>query len=839
MPLTPGFISGNPGRNLFASPLQAFGLRRLLLGGLTLVAWTLDFQYATGQSSPHYDLVRGVIAGGGAIFTFSNRYQLGSSMGQPVTQGANSVRFTLNGGFWNVPPSYLFLTKSATGANLTSGISWMGGAVPGPADIANWSANSLGTGLTLNSPLSWGGMNLAAAAANVSISGNGPLTLGSAGIDLSASSQDLTMNLPVILGTYQTWNLGANGMLVMQGVIAGNGGLSLAGAGTLVLTNANTYIGGTTVNGGVLALDYNPGDTPTGTLASASTATVSQGGTLRLDGEDVLGYSGGALAALNIAGGLVTSADVANTTPVQSGGTSFRVTLPTLNFTGGTLSSGVNMVGDILGGSYLVGAINTLASSNTAVINANSVSLQNTTFTVASGTTASGVDLYVSSVLNNWNSAPQSLTKTGPGIMVLDNANTFTGGTTVDGGVLGLDYNPGDTPTGTLAAATSLTVNRGGTLRLDTEDVLGFYGGSLAALNINGGLVTSADVIYPTPVQEGGTSFRVTLPPVTFIGGTLSSGTNMVGDVYGGCYLASVINTLASSNTAVINAFSVSLQNTTFTVASGSTAYGVDLEVSSILNNWVNSPQSLIKAGPGIMALEGANTYSGPTMINAGTLALAGSGSIASTPGIAIAGGATLDVSALNAPLVLGSRQTLGNAGSPGFFKGNASTSSGTVSLQYTNGTPSLEMTGGTLTLSTNTIFAITNTGGPLPVGIYPLIGNTAGGMVAGAVSSGAVTVTGGGTAAQAVLEIAGGELILVVGNPVNTTPTNLTATVVGGSLILSWPADHIGWTLQSNAVSLVNTGDWYNVPGSAGTNHFLFPINPLQSNVFYRLVYP
>jgi uncharacterized protein with beta-barrel porin domain len=36
-----------------------------------------------------------------------------------------------------------------------------------------------------------------------------------------------------------------------------------------------------------------------------------------------------------------------------------------------------------------------------------------------------------------------------------------------------------------------------------------------------------------------------------------------------------------------------------------------------------------------------------------------------------------------------------------------------------------------------------------------------------------------------------------------NTTPTNITFSVSGNTLNLSWPADHLGWTLQTNSVSV------------------------------------
>jgi autotransporter-associated beta strand protein len=65
----------------------------------------------------------------------------------------------------------------------------------------------------------------------------------------------------------------------------------------------------------------------------------------------------------------------------------------------------------------------------------------------------------------------------------------------------------------------------------------------------------------------------------------------------------------------------------------------------------------LVKAGSGTLTLSAANTYTGTTSINAGTLALTGAGTIASTGAVnATASGATLDISGITAAgLTIGS----------------------------------------------------------------------------------------------------------------------------------------------------------------------------------------
>jgi len=70
---------------------------------------------------------------------------------------------------------------------------------------------------------------------------------------------------------------------------------------------------------------------------------------------------------------------------------------------------------------------------------------------------------------------------------------------------------------------------------------------------------------------------------------------------------------------------------------------GISLTVS---NNVLNGPGGFTKTGAGTLTLRGVNSYTGPTLVSAGTLALAASGSIGGSLTITVAAGATLDVTA-------------------------------------------------------------------------------------------------------------------------------------------------------------------------------------------------
>jgi hypothetical protein len=74
----------------------------------------------------------------------------------------------------------------------------------------------------------------------------------------------------------------------------------------------------------------------------------------------------------------------------------------------------------------------------------------------------------------------------------------------------------------------------------------------------------------------------------------------------------------------------------------------------------------------------------------------------------------------------------------------------------------------------------------------------------------------------------------------VATNPTNITFSLTGGNTLnLSWPADHLGWLVQSNSVNLAVPADWYDISNTATGTSYSITINPAKTNVFYRLRKP
>lgn len=166
--------------------------------------------------------------------------------------------------------------------------SWTNNATPTSSDIAKW--NSIVTGgltVSLGGDVSWGGIQIVNPNGAFIISSGNTLTLNSSGtaIDMSVATANFTINSLVALAANQTWNVGASRLLTVGGVISGGFGLTKAGSGILTLTNANTYSGATTVNGGTMNVNG-----ANGSILNTSGIAVSSGANL------VIGDTANALA---------------------------------------------------------------------------------------------------------------------------------------------------------------------------------------------------------------------------------------------------------------------------------------------------------------------------------------------------------------------------------------------------------------------------------------------------------------------------------------------------------------------------------------------------------------
>jgi hypothetical protein len=74
---------------------------------------------------------------------------------------------------------------------------------------------------------------------------------------------------------------------------------------------------------------------------------------------------------------------------------------------------------------------------------------------------------------------------------------------------------------------------------------------------------------------------------------------------------------------------------------------------------------------------------------------------------------------------------------------------------------------------------------------------------------------------------------------PISSNPPLVSAVTQSSGLQLSWPADHLGWILQTNSVGLAAANEWFTWPGSSSVTNVNIPVVSGTTNVFFRLIHP
>ena len=597
------------------------------------------------------------------------------------------------------------------------------------------------------------------------------------------------------------------------GVMSGSGSLTKNGVGTVTLTGANSYTGGTVVNAGVLQLGAGA------SLATGSALTVN-GGTFDLNGNSqTVGALSGAGGVIALGGGTLTTDSASNTTlssAISGGGGFVKQGTGLLTLTGANTYTGGTTVND---GTLQLGASGSLASGGALTVNGGTFDLNGNSQTVGTlsgtgGTIALGGGVLTTSSANDSTLASAltgsgSLVKQGDGTLTLTGTNSYSGGTTVSGGIL-----QGNTSSlqGAITNNASVVFDQG---------VSGSYAGVMSG---SGALTkTGAGTLSLTGANSysGGTTVSEGTLQLG-AGGSLASGGALA--INGGTF------DLGGNNQTV-----GALSGTGGAIALGGGTLTANSAINTALASAISGSGGFVKQGSGVLTFTGTNSYSGGTTVSQGTLRLGAGGSLASGGALAVNGG-TFDLGGNNqtvgalsgtgGAITLGSGTLTTNSasnttlastisGSGGLVKSGTGTLILSGANSYTGGTV---VTGGVLQgNSTSLQGAIVNNasvvfdqdmgaagsisiGGPrLPGGSETMMGGGAGAGNGTSPLAGAGTLTlnqtAGGTSNGA--PPAGGTP-LTIGTAASLSGTGALMTTSGGTLVLTGSNTFAGGTTVS-----------------------------------------
>ena len=657
---------------------------------------------------------------------------------------------------------------------LTSTVNTFSRGVGTSSSQVRWTGSGGFAAISGNSTIDFGG-----ALATVKWNTGGFVPNGSTLIfGATQATGSVTIQNPIDLdGAVQ--NIQATGTVAVAGILSGalsDGGFNKIGTGVLELTGTSTYTGATNINVGTLLLGSGGSlgntavavngaailTTKGATSAIGGIVTVNSGGAINLEN----GATGDTLTlgGLNLPGGGAIDLDLSPTNhandalAISGGGTITNAGLTNLNF------ADTSTLALVAGNTYtlMTGVPSTAASD--FVYNPNqfsslslsvAVSGSSLVLTVSSPATASSVAYWKGGVDSVWSDA----------------SNGVTNWVNSSGGAIGL---PGS----------------------GTQVVFSYSGGATNQATTTIGAVTAVD------------SLMITDPTNLTIGGT---GTLTLGP-------ASVSNGITVASTAgtdIISTTGLALGKSQ-TWSNGSSNL---LTVSSVVSGVATSTLTINSSGSGDILLAGANTYSGPTIITAGTLQI-GSATALGTGSTTINGGALdLNGHALTLKGFIGSGGIITDSsstaatltdslasGSTFTFAGSITNGSGTVALSVTgNGLQLLTGSSNTFTggatigaLSTLVIGDGVSNIGSLASNVvdnYALVFDTP--------ASQTISYAGSVSGSGSLLEYAAGTVILS-GNNTNTSGATIDAgTIQMGS---TTGLDNIPVTLAANATLDLNS---------------------------------
>lgn len=475
------------------------------------------------------------------------------------------------------------------------------------------------------------------------LSDNSAFTVGDGTcLDLNSCSdtiKSLAGSGSVLLGG-ATLTAGDANNQTFSGVISGDGGkIVKEGAGTWTLAGSNTYTGGTTVNAGTLSAT-------TATIPSSGNASVASAAVLKFD------------QATNGTYGLVISGD----------GSFEKAGAGTLTLSVANTYAGKTVIN---GGVLSISADNNLgtapAMATPGHLTLNGGTLQCVTETffsinsnrgISLGTGNGTIDVAGTVVYSGIIADSGNLTKSGTGWLSLGWASTYTGSTTITGGILSIyqDSNLGTAPG--VATPGHLTLNGGELYVTETMTLSDKRGVSLGAGNGNiyvgnGKTLSYGGIIAGSGALTKSESGTFTLSGVnTYTGSTtIAAGTLSISqDSNLGAAPASATPGHLVLNGGALNVTSAMTLSDKRGISLGAGNGEIIASDEMTYGGIIAGSGALTKSGWGTVTLTAVNSYSGATTITGGYLAVNGSilNSAITVNGGALAGTGTVGAVTLN-----------------------------------------------------------------------------------------------------------------------------------------------------------------------------------------------